>query len=145
MAAKYQNQKKRFPKNKCAPQDMLVVCTKSLVDEYGKRIELSARNSGDLRREGDLSKKPDWYRRHDKLFQTLHRFNYEFWLCKSPRQNPIKEVTVKGGVPDISDHVIKVVQMNGSAEGKRLHGGHCRTCVCPLADCQIGEVLGVSS
>ena len=151
MANKYQNQKehnpeeKRIPKNKRAPQDMLVVCTKSLVDEYGKRIELSARNSGDLRREGDLSKKPDWYRRHDELFLTLHRFDYDAWLCRSPKQNPIKEVTVRGGVPDISDHVIKVVQMNGSAEGKRLHAGHCQTCVCPLADCKIGEGSGVSS
>ena len=141
MAIKYQNQSKqnpkdkRIPKNKRAPQDMLVVCTKSLVDEYGKRIELSARNSGDMRREGDLSKKPDWYRRHDELFLTFCRFNYEFWLCKSPTQNPIKEVTVRGGVSDISDHVIKVVHMNGSAEGKCLHRGPCRTCVCPLADC----------
>ena len=151
MATKYQNQDKhkpkdkRIPKNKRAPQDMLVVCTKSLVDEYGKRIELSARNSGDLRREGDLSKKPDWYRRHDELFLTLHRFDYEFWLCQSSKRNPVKEVTVRGGVPDISDHVIKVVQMNGPAEGKRLHASHCQTCVCPLADRQIGEGLGVSS
>ena len=151
MANKYQNQKehnpeeKRIPKNKRAPQDMLVVCTKSLVDEYGKRIELSARNSGDLRREGDLSKKPDWYRRHDELFLTLHRFDYESWLRRSPRQNPVKEVTVRGGVPDISDHVIKVVQMNGPAEGKRLHASHCLTCVCPLTDRQIRESSGVSS
>ena len=151
MATKYRNQDKknpkdkRIPKNKRAPQDMLVVCTKSLVDEYGKRIELSARNSGDLRREGDLSKKPDWYRRHDELFLTLHRFDYEAWLCRSPKQNPVKEVTVRGGVPDISDHVIKVVQMNGPSEGKRLHAGHCQTCVCPLTDRQIGEGLGVSS
>lgn len=151
MANKYQNQKEHNPeekqisKNKRAPQDMLVVCTKSLVDEYGKRIELSARNSGDMRRENDLSDKPDWYRRHDELFLTLHRFDFEAWLCRSSKRNPVKEVTVRGGVPDISDHVIKVVQMNGSAEGKRLHAGHCLTCVCPLADRQIGEGSGVSS
>ena len=120
---------------KNAPQDILVVCTKSLINEHRDQIELSAYNSGSTEHQGeDVVSKNGLEKWHDELFVPLGEYNFDYWrLKKGGPKKAVVEVTVKGGVPDILAHVVKVVQMNGSEEGCLLHKRYY--CACPL-DCR---------
>lgn len=112
---------------KGAPQIMLVVCTRSLIDACGDRIELAAYNSGNTEHQGEnvvsVNGLEKW---HYKLFLPLEEYDYNYWHRKRRKRRkkherePVKEVTVKGGVRDIAKHVIKVVEMDGSEEESEL-------------------------
>ena len=113
---------------KSAPQKILVVCTKSLIEAHCERIELAAYNSGNNQREGeDVVSKGGLEKWHDELFLPLDDYDYEYWLEKRGcRGGPVREVTVRGGVPDIAKHVIEVVEMDGSEDGSEPPESCCR-------------------
>ena len=115
-------------RKKGAPQKILVVCTKSLVEAHGSRIELSAYNSGNTDHQGEDVVSGGWEKWHDKLFLPLGEYDYHHWLRKRGRKGrSVREVTVKGGVPDIADHVIGVLDENGSAGCNELAESRCRS------------------
>ena len=116
---------------KGAPQDMIVVCTNSLVNALGHKIELSAYNSGNTRREGEnvvtKNGKEKW---HDELFLPIRDYDYRKWRRKrrKGKTEPVSEVTVVGGVCKIANHVVKVLPMNGAVEGEPFYEGRCHVC-----------------
>ena len=98
-------------------QDMLVVCTKSLINAHFHKIDLSHYNSGFNLMDTKEPKVYKAYRRHDSLFLRIENYTYK----RDNRKNQVNELTVVGGVPDIRDHVIKIVEMNHGKEGKILY------------------------
>ena len=114
-------------RKKGAPQKILVICTKLLVEAHGDRIELSAYNSGTTDHQGEDVVSNGWEKWHDELFLPLDDYDYRHWLRKRRRKGrPVREVTVRGGVPDITKYVIKVVEMDGSPGGNELSESRCR-------------------
>ena len=98
-------------------QDMIVVCTKSLINAHYHKIDLSHYNSGynledPVPPEGSIRG-----RRHDCLFLRIENYPYR----RKGRKDQVKELTVIGSVPDIRDHVIKIVEMNDGEEGNILY------------------------
>ena len=93
-------------------QDMLVVCTKSLVRAYCDRIELSAYNSGFNRWDrNDLSSYVKPYRLHDELFLPIRDYPYSYWRGERGNDGSVRELTVLDGIDDIKPHVIRVEEM----------------------------------
>lgn len=118
-------------RGKNAPQDMIIVCTESLVEVLGDDVELSAYNSGNTRREGkNVVTKNGLEKWHDELFLPIADYNFDHWRRK--RRGPkkaVREVTVKGGIRKIAKHVVKVVPTNGTAVGKPLYKSRCHICL----------------
>ena len=103
---------------KGAPQKILVVCTKSLIEAHRERIELAAYNSGNNQREGEDVVSKGWEKWHDELFLPLEDYDYQHWIEKRGRSGgPVREVTVRGGVPDIAKHL---ADMDDCPEGSEL-------------------------
>ena len=133
-------------RGKNAPQDIIVVCTESLVKLPGNKIELSAYNSGNTSREGEnVVTKNGLEKWHDKLFRPIGKYDFDYWRRK--RKGPkraVREVTFKGGIRNIAKHVVKVVPMNGVVEGRALYESRChicpsdQTCACPTSVCLAG-------
>ena len=99
-------------------QDMLVVCTKTLVKAYCDRIELSAYNSGFNRWDrNDLSSYVKPYKLHDELFLPIRDYPYSYWHGERGDDGPVRELTILEGVCNIADYVIKAKQMS---EGKTV-------------------------
>jgi hypothetical protein len=82
-------------------QDVLVVDSESLVIAYEREIRLSPINSG--------CTKP-WPQPRDRsTFLAINKYPYDFWVKKRGRSNdPIVELAVWCGVPDVKKHVIRV-------------------------------------
>ena len=103
-------------------QDMLVVCTKSLVKAYCDRIELSAYNSGFNRWDrNDLSSYVKPYRLHDELFLPIREYPYSYWHGERGSDGPVKELTVLDGIDNIAAHVIRVEEMRNGKTVSVLH------------------------
>lgn len=99
-------------------QDMLVVCTKSLVKAYCDRIELSAYNSGSNWKDwNDLSRYVKPFKLHDELFLPIRDYPYGYWSKERRDDGPVRELTIIDGVCNIADYVIKVKEMS---EGKTV-------------------------
>ena len=112
---------------KGAPQKILVVCTKSLIEAHRERIELAAYNSGSTEHQGEDVVSKGWEKWHDELFLPLEDYDYGHWLKKRGRNGgPVREVTVRGGVPYIAKHVIEVVEMDGSEDRSEPPESRCR-------------------
>ena len=94
-------------------QEMIMVCTKSLIDAYHREIDLSHYNTGFNLWDPDPLEKPDYPKRQDSLFHRIEDYPYK----RNKKKNEVRELTVVGGVPDIRDHVIKIVEMNSGVEG----------------------------
>ena len=110
-------------------QDMIVVCTKSLVNAHYHKIDLSHYNSGYNLNDSTFPKNTAKGRRHDFLFLRIENYPYKRYSGKRHVKNRVKELTVVGGVPDIRDHVIKIVEMNDGKEGKILYPSGSRRSV----------------
>ena len=97
------------------PQDILVICTRSLVDACRKKIELCAFNSGGTNRKPSkfTEKYGKW---HDRLFQSIEDYAYVFWPKGKRKLRTIRELTVRGGVHRIDRHVVKVVSTDDGKE-----------------------------
>ena len=103
-------------------QDMLVVCTKSLVKAYCNRIELSAYNSGFNRWDrNDLSSYVKPYKLHDELFLPIRDYPYRYWHGERGNDGPVRELTILDGVCNIADYVIKVKKMSEGRTVKVLY------------------------
>lgn len=98
-------------------QDVIIVCTKSLINAHFHKIDLSHYNSGFNVTAAKAPEVSDAYRRHDSLFLRIENYTYK----RDNRKNHVNELTVVGGVPDIRDHVIKIVEMNHGKEGKVVY------------------------
>ena len=103
-------------------QDMIIVCTKSLINAHFHKIDLSHYNSGFNLMDAKAPKVADAYRKHDSLFLRIENYTYK----RDNRKNQVNELTVIGGVPDIREHVIKIVEMNHGKEGKILYPSDSR-------------------
>ena len=97
------------------PQDILVVCTRSLVDACRKKIELCAFNSGGTDRKPSKSteKYGKW---HDRLFESVDDYPYACWRDGKRRLRKVRELTVRGGINHIDRHVIKIVSTDDGKE-----------------------------
>ena len=116
-------------RKKGAPQKILVVCTKSLIEAHRERIDLAAYNSGSTEHQGEDVVSKGWEKWHDELFLSLDDYDYHYWCRKRRKRResePINEVTVRGGVSDIAKHVIEVVDMDGSEDGSEPPESRCR-------------------
>jgi hypothetical protein len=89
------------------PQIVLTIDTESLVAAHGDRIELCRINSGST-----LFSPP---RRGRNTFLPLVDCPCESSLKTRRRENAIAEVVVRGGVPDLRDHVLKVYRVADGA------------------------------
>ena len=107
LACIYANQKR--------PQDILVVCTRSLVDAHRKEIELCAFNSGATNREG-LRPTEKYGKWHHCLFQSVEDYTYVRWPKGKRTLRDVRELTVRGGVNRIERHVVKVVSTDDGKE-----------------------------
>ena len=88
--------------------DVLFVETRPLVQNYSHRITLSPMNSGNTR--------PYPHKRGRNTFLSIDNYPYSQERKKRPRE-PVVELAVEGGVPDIAEYVIEVSEMR---DGRRL-------------------------
>jgi hypothetical protein len=82
------------------PQTVLTIDTRSLVNKHLERVELSPINSGST-----------IYRpvpRGLDTFMPIEKYDYVFWRKKRNALDAVVELVVRGGVPDIKDHVLAV-------------------------------------
>lgn len=115
------------------PRDMIVVSTESLIEAHRGRIELSAVHSClDFPGRRVPPNYPLPGRPHDALFCPITDYPYGTWRKLHGRREAVRELAVAEGVPDISRHVIDVVQMTDGTEvvqcplwawGQRREGG----------------------
>lgn len=85
--------------NRNRPVTVLILDTLRLARDYASLIEFSPINSGNTRR------KPA--RRGLKTFSPLERYGYAEWTGLRGKRDRIREVTVLGGVPDISNYLVE--------------------------------------
>ncbi len=86
--------------NRRRDREVLVFDTLSLARRHAERIDLCAINSGATMRRAA--------RRGLSTFVPLHRYDYETWRRLRGRRDRLCEVTVRGGVPDVADHLVEV-------------------------------------
>ncbi len=80
---------------------VLIIDTQSLVTAHEENIYLSPMNSG--------CTKPYPHPRGQDTFRAIKHYPYEFWRQKRGNSGePIVELAVNAGVPDIMDHVLMV-------------------------------------
>jgi hypothetical protein len=87
-------------------QDVLTVDTRSLVDAYGQHVRLSPINSG-------AALYPNAAVRGRSTFTRIEDYDYIARRRARGRGDAIVELAVKGGVPDIRTHVVRVERRIG--------------------------------
>lgn len=85
---------------------VLTVETRRLIPRYASRITLSPMNSG--------CTLPSPHARGDSTFQSIDAYPYSYWRRKRSASESVVELAVAGGVPDISDYVVRVERMRGN-------------------------------
>jgi len=80
------------------PHDLLVLNTASLLAAHGDRVELSPLNSGAVFALTTV-------RRGPQTFRPVRDFD---WEGRRRSAEPVVELTVPDGVPDVADHVVDV-------------------------------------
>lgn len=88
--------------------DVLEVDTASLLGAHAERVRLCPINSG--------CTKPMPHPRDERTFLTLADYPYAWWRGRRRRGERVVELAVEGAVPDIADHVRRVVVMRGDQE-----------------------------
>ena len=81
--------------------DVLVVSTKSLLSEYGDAVRLSPVNSG-------ATLYPNASARGPETFRTIGNYDFTAWRKRRGLGGAIVELAVVDGVPNISNHVVRV-------------------------------------
>ncbi len=97
---------------------VITVDTVRLLKSYGARAELSPINSG--------ATKPYPHRRGLQTFLPLHKYPFDEWNRKRKGIDPIVELAVKNGVPDIRELVVGVEEIGGMQPRRILIGQHYR-------------------
>jgi hypothetical protein len=95
-------------RNRGRPHDVLVVDTASLVSAHGRRVQLSAINSGS-------TLYPNAPQRGTQTFQAIEDYPLAERIGRRTSQAAVVEFAVCGGVRDISDHVIETYRAPTSA------------------------------
>ena len=89
---------------KNSAHDVLIVDTRQLVSRHAERMTLSPMNSG--------ATKPFPHPRGANTFLPIDEYPFDHWRLKRGRQgDPLVEVAVEHGVPDVSDFVVRVQRM----------------------------------
>lgn len=89
--------------NRTRPRDVLVFDTLSLARAHEPRLEICPINSGaTIRRPA---------RRGLGTFTPLGELSYRDWARKRGQRDRVREVTVRGGLDDIADHLIERRQL----------------------------------
>src|SRR5262249_39548850 len=84
------------------PQTVLTLNTRSLVEVHAERIELSPINSGATLYGAGT-------KRGRRTFLPIAEYDFEGWSKKrGTRGEPVVELVVRDGVPDIREHVVAV-------------------------------------
>ena len=86
--------------NRKRDREVLVFDTLSLARRHAERMDLSAINSGATMRRAA--------RRGLSTFVPLQSHGYEAWRRLRGRRDRVCEVTVRGGVRDVADHLLEV-------------------------------------
>jgi hypothetical protein len=94
-------------RNRDRTREVLVFDTLSLAREFGDLMELSPINSGATIRRAA--------RRGLSTFAPIHAHSYPAWQALRGRRDRVLEVTVREGVPNINEHLIDVVTVQGGA------------------------------
>jgi hypothetical protein len=92
--------------------DVLVVDARPLVASYRRAITLSPINSG--------ATKPMPHPRGRDTFLPIDDYPYRAWTAKRRNRDPIVELAVAGGVPDIAEYVVEVLEMRGGETLKHI-------------------------
>jgi hypothetical protein len=82
---------------------ILHVDTRALLERHAERVRLSPINSG--------CTKPYPAPRGRDTFLSLEEYPFDQWNKKRSGKDPVVELAVKGGVTDISDFVIRVLEV----------------------------------
>ena len=82
------------------PQTILTLATRSLVEAEAERIELCPINSGST----IFNPAP----RGRRTFLPIEEYDFEGWRRKRGGVDAVVELVVRGGVPDVRDHVLAV-------------------------------------
>ena len=88
--------------NRERPKDVLVLDTERLALAYGHAMEIVPINTGNTNHQPA--------RRGLSTFAALHGTNYQEWRWRRAKKSPdaIKEVAVRGSIPDIANFVLEV-------------------------------------
>lgn len=92
--------------------DILELDARALVRDYSKKITLSPINSGST----IFNPQP----RGKETFSRITDYPYEKWKARRGRKDRVVELAVDYSVPNVSDYVRRVVQMQGNKEIKVL-------------------------
>jgi hypothetical protein len=87
--------------------DVLEADTRSLIRAHRNAIWLCPMNSG--------CTKPMPHPRDETIFRRISGYPYKHWCRKRPRGERVVELAVDHSVPDICDHVRRVVVKRGSS------------------------------
>jgi hypothetical protein len=91
--------------------DVLILDTASVVGSHAKKIDLCPMNSG--------ASIPWIQPRGKDTFRPIAEYPWNEWVKKRGRNgDTVVELTVKGGVTDVTRHLVEAWRMNGD---KRLH------------------------
>jgi hypothetical protein len=95
--------------NRDRPREVVVVDTLSLAREFADRMEITPINTGaTIRRPA---------RRGLSTFAPIQAHTYQTWQRLRGRRDRVIEVTVRGGVPDIRNHLIDIINTRGGLSG----------------------------
>lgn len=94
-------------------QTVLELDSQALITDYRSKILLSPINSGST----IMNPQP----RGLKTFLTIEEYPYDLWRKKRRRSDAVVELAVIGGVPNISEYVLKVTEEGGSQSAALLY------------------------
>lgn len=93
--------------------DVLEIDTRSLVEAHRARVWLCPINSG--------CTKPFPHPRDENAFLRVEKYPYSHWRSRRRATERVVELAVDYSVPDIADHVARVVAKRGSEELAVIH------------------------
>jgi hypothetical protein len=86
--------------------DVLLVDTRALIEQYRERITLAPINTG------NTTWKPQ--PRGRATFSSINDYPYQKWVAKRRGREPVVELAVMGGIPDIKRFILSVKEMRGN-------------------------------
>jgi hypothetical protein len=93
--------------NRDRARDVLVVDTLSLARGLADRMDIAPINTGATIRRAA--------RRGLSTFAPVQAHSYQAWQRLRGRRDRVLEVTARGGIPDINEHLIDVVRVDGGS------------------------------
>ena len=91
---------------KSSSHDVLSVETRPLIENYSKSITLAPINTGNTR----LFPQPRGF----ATFSSIEDYPYQSWFSKRRGVDPVVELAIMDGVPDIEKFTLSVKEMRGS-------------------------------